>query len=86
MKTVIAIDSFKGSLTTFESGAAVAEGIRAVYPDAEVVISPMPTAARGRFRLLYRRRAASFAKLRSRVLWVMKSLPNTEFFRMARPL
>ena len=47
MKTVIAIDSFKGSLSTFESGAAVAEGIRAVYPDAEVVISPIADGGEG---------------------------------------
>ena len=47
MKAIIAIDSFKGSLTTFESGAAVAEGIRAVYPDAEVVISPIADGGEG---------------------------------------
>ncbi len=47
MKTVIAIDSFKGSLTTFESGRAVAEGIRTVYPDAEVVISPIADGGEG---------------------------------------
>lgn len=47
MKTVIAIDSFKGSLSTFESGAAVAEGVRTVYPDAEVVISPIADGGEG---------------------------------------
>lgn len=47
MKTVIAIDSFKGSLTTFESGAAAAEGVRAVYPDADITISPIADGGEG---------------------------------------
>ncbi len=47
MRIVIAIDSFKGSLSTFESGRAVAEGIRTVYPDAEVIISPLADGGEG---------------------------------------
>ena len=47
MKAIIARDSFKGSLSTFESGAAVAEGIRAVYPDADAVISPIADGGEG---------------------------------------
>ncbi len=35
MKTVIAIDSFKGSLSSVEAGNAVAEGIKLVYPESE---------------------------------------------------
>ena len=31
MKTVIAIDSFKGSLTSMEAGQAIAEGIRRAH-------------------------------------------------------
>ena len=37
MKIVLAIDSFKGCLTSAEANQAAAEGIRAVRPDAEVV-------------------------------------------------
>ena len=37
MKIVLAIDSFKGCLTSVEANQAAAEGIRAVCPDAEVV-------------------------------------------------
>ena len=37
MKIVLAIDSFKGCLTSVEANQAAAEGIRAVRPDAEVV-------------------------------------------------
>ena len=47
MKAVIAIDSFKGSLTTFEAGEAVAEGVRRAYSDAEVFVSPIADGGEG---------------------------------------
>ena len=37
MKVIIAIDSFKGCLTSKEANGAAAEGIRGAYPDAEIV-------------------------------------------------
>ena len=36
MKVVIAIDSFKGSMTSMEAGNAAKKGILAAKPDAEV--------------------------------------------------
>jgi glycerate kinase len=50
MKVVIAIDSFKGSLETLKSGGAVAEGIKAVFPDAETVICPLADGGEGTVR------------------------------------
>lgn len=47
MKVIIAIDSFKGSLSTFESGAAVSEGIKRVYPDAKTVVCPLADGGEG---------------------------------------
>ncbi len=47
MKVVIAIDSFKGSLSTFESGAAVSEAAMEVYPDAEIDICPLADGGEG---------------------------------------
>ena len=47
MKVIIAIDSFKGSLSTLEAGKAAAEGIQAVYPEAEIVISPLADGGEG---------------------------------------
>ena len=41
MKAVIAIDSFKGSLSSLEAGKAAANGIRRVFPDAETIIRPV---------------------------------------------
>ena len=41
MKIVVAIDSFKGCLTSKEANQAAAEGIRNSFPDAEVVQVPI---------------------------------------------
>ena len=47
MKVVIAIDSFKGSLTSLEAGNSAAAGVRRVFPDAGSVSSGLwPTAER----------------------------------------
>ena len=47
MKVTIAIDSFKGSLSTFQAGEAVAEGIKNVYTGAQIVISPIADGGEG---------------------------------------
>ena len=47
MKVVIAIDSFKGCLTSKEVNEAAAEGIRLVYPDAEIVKVPVSDGGEG---------------------------------------
>ncbi|MEG2347526.1 MAG: glycerate kinase, partial [Cetobacterium sp.] len=36
MKVIVAIDSFKGSLSSFELGQAIEVGVKRVYPEAEV--------------------------------------------------
>lgn len=46
-RIVIAIDSFKGSLSTFEAGNAIKEAAKAVYQDAEVIISPIADGGEG---------------------------------------
>ena len=47
MKVVIAIDSFKGSLTSLEAGNAAAEGIRRAMPDAETIVIPIADGGEG---------------------------------------
>ncbi|MCQ2468911.1 MAG: glycerate kinase [Ruminococcus sp.] len=47
MKAVIAIDSFKGSLTSTEAGKAASEGIKRVFPDAEVTVKPLADGGEG---------------------------------------
>ena len=47
MKVTIAIDSFKGSLSSLEAGHAIETGIRRVYPDAEVCVRPLADGGEG---------------------------------------
>ena len=47
MKIIIAIDSFKGSLSSKEAGEAIKSGILRVVPDADVVISPLADGGEG---------------------------------------
>ncbi|MCM3087961.1 glycerate kinase [Bhargavaea ginsengi] len=47
MNILIAIDSFKGSLTSAEAGEAAAAGIRAANPDAEIEIVPLADGGEG---------------------------------------
>ena len=47
MKAVIAIDSLKGSLSSVQAGSAAAEGVRRVYPDAQIDIFPIADGGEG---------------------------------------
>ncbi len=47
MKVVIAIDSFKGSLTSLEAGSAAAEGVKRVFSDAKICIRPIADGGEG---------------------------------------
>ena len=41
MKAVVAIDSFKGSLSSLEAGDAVRTGILQADPEAQVIVRPL---------------------------------------------
>ena len=47
MKIIVAIDSFKGCLTSKEANKAAAEGIRRAYPDTEIVEVPVSDGGEG---------------------------------------
>lgn len=47
MRVLIAIDSFKGSMSSMEAGQAAADGIRAVYPEAELEVVPLADGGEG---------------------------------------
>lgn len=47
MKIVIAIDSFKGCLTSTEANLAAAEGMRNVFPDSDIVQIPVSDGGEG---------------------------------------
>ncbi len=46
MKILICMDSFKGSVDTWEAGQAAARGLQSVLPDAELVLVPVADAER----------------------------------------
>ena len=44
---VVAVDSFKGSLTSLEAGEAVEEGIKRACPDAQGRVRPLADGGEG---------------------------------------
>ena len=47
MNVVVAIDSFKGSLTSIDAGMAASEGIKRAIPDAKVIVRPIADGGEG---------------------------------------
>ena len=47
MKVIISPDSFKGSMTARAAAAAMAAGVRRVWPDAEVILLPLADGGEG---------------------------------------
>lgn len=47
MKVLIAIDSFKGSVSSIEGSQAIAEGVKQVYPNAEIIRLPLADGGEG---------------------------------------
>ena len=47
MKIVVAIDSFKGSLSSLEAGNAVKESILKIDPNIDVVLKPIADGGEG---------------------------------------
>ena len=47
MKVAIAIDSFKGSLSSVAAGNAASDGVRRVFPDAECRVRPLADGGEG---------------------------------------
>lgn len=47
MRVTIAIDSFKGSLTTLQAGNAISDGILRAIPDAQIVVCPIADGGEG---------------------------------------
>lgn len=52
MKILIAIDSLKGSLSSMEAGNAIAEGIKRVNKQAEIVVRPLADGGEGTTEVL----------------------------------
>ena len=84
MKITIAMDSLKGSLTSLEAGKRTAEGIRRVYPDAEICIRPLADGGEGTVEALTSglggrlRRVSVSGPLRSQVQCTYGILPDSK--------
>lgn len=52
MKIVVAMDSFKGSLTSLQAGNAVRDGILDVCPDADITVLPLADGGEGTIDVL----------------------------------
>lgn len=63
MKVVIAIDSFKGSLSTFQSGKAVAEAVKLVFPQSSVVINPIADGGEGTVEAIVESNSGKYVKV-----------------------
>ncbi len=51
-KIIIAIDSFKGCLSSLEAGQAASEGVRSIYPACEVIVTPIADGGEGILNVL----------------------------------
>ena len=63
MKITVAIDSFKGSLSTIGAGDAAARGIRRVFPDAEIALLPLADGGEGTVSALTREREENLRRV-----------------------
>ena len=63
MKVTVSIDSFKGSLTTFEASKAVKDGIMKVYPNAEIVCVPLADGGEGTVEAIVSARDGKYASV-----------------------
>ncbi len=52
MRILIALDSFKGSLSSTEAGSAAGEGFRKAVPNADIIIFPMADGGEGTVKAL----------------------------------
>lgn len=64
MKVVVAVDSFKGSLSSLEAGEAIATGVKRVYPDAETVVRPLADGGEGTVDALTKGMGGTFETVR----------------------
>lgn len=64
MKVVIAIDSFKGSLTSLEAGLTIEKGIKRIYEEAQTCVRPLADGGEGTVEALTSGMGGSFCQVR----------------------
>src|SRR5260370_16745730 len=63
MKVIVAPNSFKGSLSAAEAAAAIARGVRAAIPDAEVIEIPVADGGEGTVDALVSSRKGTYREV-----------------------
>lgn len=63
MKVIVAIDSFKGSLSSYELGEAIDKGVKKVYPQSEVIKVPIADGGEGTVESLVQGTNGKFVKV-----------------------
>ncbi len=63
MKVAVAIDSFKGSLTTYEASNAVLLGIKRAFPSADVLLFPIADGGEGSAEVIVGANAGTWKKV-----------------------
>jgi len=76
MKIVVAPDSFKGSLTAIEVSDAIEQGVREIFPEAEIIKIPMADGGDGTVQCLVN---ATGGRRKLQVPWEMEFWLLTEF-------
>ena len=74
MKIVVAIDSFKGSLTSLQAGAAVRAAALQVNADAQVVVKPLADGGEGTVEAIV---AATGGKMQTVTVTGLKASAST---------
>ena len=62
-KIVVAMDSFKGSLSSIDAGRAMEEAAKKVYKDAKVTVCPMADGGEGTVEAIVRAHHGQFVKV-----------------------
>lgn len=70
-KILVAVDSFKGSMTSLEAGNAIKKGIKSILPDTEVRVRPVADGGEGTTDalILWKRWCQQRAMLCDRTAW-----------------
>lgn len=64
MKVVVAIDSFKGSLSSYDLGNQIEKGVKKIYPESEIVKLPIADGGEGTVEALVEGSDGEFVKVR----------------------
>ena len=70
-KILVAVDSFKGSMTSLEAGNAIEKGIKSILPDTEVRVRPVADGGEGTTEalILWKKRCQQRAMFCDRITW-----------------